>query len=435
LQTLDDNKRQREELTVEAATVEDALAQISAELGADAEIVGARKVHRGGVGGFFAKEMVQLTARRRGAGRTLQPLRPRRHSPGIAGVLERLAQDADADDGDFKTALRRELGSDPTGDRTAALLEAAGWAGNEAMLTTVAAQGTSEPEQRQAFEAAAVPAGDAGVTDEPAPVVVGPMLRPTVTQPVAEESAPLLPGAGDGTDDAHPAPLEPEVAILPDPAPAGILFDPVSPEEPDSDGAEVPAWRTAPAPEAPAGMGAVDWSTTALLRAGLPGPIVTALSGIDPADDLAWLEGVAAIVAPYCGPLPETDMVVVGPHAERLAEPLGLPLIQAGEMAPYAGSFCAMVDDSTHDRDWLEYVRGERGIHLVIGDDPWQDLLVAEPVAVSWVGESSVADALYLAFTLGSRLGFGTVDGFVSGTVRVQPTDVAIAVRRMVGRR
>ena len=98
-------------------------------------------------------------------------------------------------------------------------------------------------------------------------------------------------------------------------------------------------------------------------------------------------------------------------------------------------SFCALVEDSVQDRQWLEFVQGGRGIHLVIGDEPWQDLLVAEPVAVSWVGETAVADALYVAFTLGSTLGFGTMDGFVSSMVRAQPTDVALAVRRMVGRR
>ncbi len=187
--------------------------------------------------------------------------------------------------------------------------------------------------------------------------------------------------------------------------------------------------------DAPPGMGAVDWSTTALLRLGMPGPVVAAGSDLDPDDDLSWIDAIAAVVAPHCGRLPTGDVIVVGPHAERLAEPLGLPLVHSGEMAPYDGSFCAMVEDSARDREWLEYVQGGRGIHLVIGDEPWQDLLIDEPVAVSWVGETAIADALYLAFTLGATLGFGTVDGFVSTMVRAQPTDVALAVRRIVGRR
>jgi hypothetical protein len=205
----------------------------------------------------------------------------------------------------------------------------------------------------------------------------------------------------------------------------------------DPDHAEVTgdgSWRTSQAVDAPEGMGPIGWGTTALLRLGLPGPIVSAVAGLDPSDDMGWIDAIAAAVAPLCGQLPQDDIIIVGPHAERLAEPLGLPLVRSGDMAPYAGSFCAMVEDSAEDRRWLEFVRGGRGIHLVIGDEPWQELLIGEPVAVSWVGETAVASALYLAFTLGATLGFGTVDGFVSSMVRAQPTDVALAVRRMVGR-
>ena len=50
-------------------------------------------------------------------------------------------------------------------------------------------------------------------------------------------------------------------------------------------------------------------------------------------------------------------------------------------------------------------------------------------------GVTAVSDALYLAFTLGATLGYGTVDGSASPMVRARPTDVALAVRRIVGRR
>lgn len=52
-------------LVIEAATAEEALAEVGARLGSDAEIIAAEKVHRGGWRGFFASELVQLTARRR----------------------------------------------------------------------------------------------------------------------------------------------------------------------------------------------------------------------------------------------------------------------------------------------------------------------------------------------------------------------------------
>ena len=53
-------------VTVEAPTAEEAIDRLSAVLGPDIDIVTAEKVARGGVGGFFAREMVQLTARRPG---------------------------------------------------------------------------------------------------------------------------------------------------------------------------------------------------------------------------------------------------------------------------------------------------------------------------------------------------------------------------------
>src|SRR6184192_3143397 len=50
-------------LLVESPTAEEALERLSSLLGPDVEIVAARKVTRGGIGGFFAREMVQLSAR------------------------------------------------------------------------------------------------------------------------------------------------------------------------------------------------------------------------------------------------------------------------------------------------------------------------------------------------------------------------------------
>ncbi|MFW2381991.1 MAG: hypothetical protein ACN4GZ_09550, partial [Acidimicrobiales bacterium] len=100
----------KDQITVEAESVEDALAEITAQFGENAEIMRAQKVHRGGVGGFFAKEMVQLTARRRRDASLPSLPAP---STGIADVLERMAKDADAEDSDFRTVLQRELAASP----------------------------------------------------------------------------------------------------------------------------------------------------------------------------------------------------------------------------------------------------------------------------------------------------------------------------------
>jgi len=455
-----------DEVTVEAETVEEALAEISAQFGADAEIMRAQKVHRGGVGGFLAREVVQLTARRRtdqGVPLRREPRSELHDEPsaangGIADVLERMAQNADAEDSDFRTVLQRELS--PTAEPTDApsFLKAIGWddaatsSEHEAPITA-----TEVPEMPEVVDDSVIPPFAEEVPD---PVVVGPALRPVpssvengpeeqdspIDEPVIEtqDYGPVIPlrePIAHDLDDAAelktplpeaeidvPVPTA-EVVELPVPDVESVA-DPVVELEP----IHVSSWRTEQPTDAPAGMGAVAWSTTALLRLGLPAPIISSVADVDGCDDLGWVQGIAAAVAPLCGPLPTEDVIVVGPHAERLAEPLGLPLVRAGDMAPYDGSFCAMVEDTIKDRQWLEFVRGGRGIHLVVGDEPWQDLLISEPVAVSWVGEGAVASALYLSITLGATLGYGTVDGFVSSMVRAQPTDVALAVRRIVGR-
>ena len=186
---------------------------------------------------------------------------------------------------------------------------------------------------------------------------------------------------------------------------------------------------------APSGMGVVAWSTTALARLGLPPAVVEAVVGLDPRDDLGWINGLAGALAPLCGPVPKQPTVVVGANADQLAEALAMPVLKPPELPPYSGSFGAVVAAQASDLAWLEHVRGDRPIHVVIGDAPWRDLLLADPVAVSWAGETAVVDAVYLASTLRCVLGFGSVDGFLSSMVKVTPIDVALAIRRLVGRR
>ncbi|MCP4966773.1 MAG: hypothetical protein GY926_16290 [bacterium] len=422
----------KDQITVEAESVEDALTEITAQFGENAEIMRAQKVHRGGVGGFFAKEMVQLTARRRRDASLPSLPAP---STGIADVLERMAKDADAEDSDFRTVLQRELAAGGPANDDGEAVPAWAPTPDEPKLAVgepVAAESMGFPVAEELPDESVVPAfAETTVASEqmPSPVVVGPVLIES-PEPATEAQDPVV---DDDLDPRAGTVIPVELPTEDDHEEAVEVDEIVAVEQVASAGPDW--WRTAETVDAPEGMGSVEWSTTSLLRLGLPAPVIAAVTDLDANDDLGWIDSIAAAVAPHCGPLPEGDVIIVGPHAERLAEPLGLPLIRSGDMAPYGGSFCAMVEDSPQDREWLDFVRGGRGIHLVVGDEPWHDLLVDEPVAVSWVGESAVVDALYLAFTLGATLGFGTVDGFVSTMVRPQPTDVALAIRRIVGRR
>src|SRR5207249_2614368 len=80
-------------VTVEAATAEQALEEVTGLLGADAEILRADKVQRGGIGGFFAKEVVQLTARKR-SGEPAGPAGPA--NPAVPVATQPPAQRAQA---------------------------------------------------------------------------------------------------------------------------------------------------------------------------------------------------------------------------------------------------------------------------------------------------------------------------------------------------
>jgi len=347
-----------EEIIVEAEDLEAALAEVAARLGARAEIIDARKVQRGGIGGFFAKELVAVRAR------------PGERAAGVDGAIEALVGAADDRETEFEKVLRDQMAED------------------------------AHP-------------------SDPAPLPVGPMASETAA---AAGSIQLV-------GEVAPAGTIPEPPFEPT-GTGGDLAPIAERREPAGDGN---AWRTVEV-AGPRGCGRVGWSSTALAKIGLPTDIVEATRNLDPRDDLAWIEAIAQAVHPLCGPLPDVPVVVAGGQADRLAGLLDLPLVNPPGMPPYSGSVCAVVTDDQRDLDWLRFIRGERALHLVIGDEPWRDLLVGDLAAVSWFGDRSIIDAVYLASSLGCVLGFGTVDGFASAAVRPRPVDVALAIRRLVER-
>ncbi len=370
-----------EDIVVEAADLEAALAEVAERLGPEAEIVDAQKVHKGGLGGFFAKELVQVTARVPGT------------AVGVAGTIDALVDVADGGDIGFEALLQERM----TG---------------RSLEPSVDADGSTGPDPRPVGPMAQAAATATGATDTVAPSVPVMMVSASIdadTEPDAP--AAWLATEARGTETAH--------------ATSAVWG------APDSESSSRPVDEG----EVPEGMGRVDWSATALARIGLPTEIVEATRGLDPRDDLAWVGAIARAVAPLCRALPDVPMLIVGAHADRLAEPLDVPLVNPPGMPPYSGSVCAVVSNDQRDLDWLRFVRGDRKLHLMVGEDPWRELLVDDPLVVSWSGDRGVVDAIYLASTLGGSLGYGTVDGFASGMVRARPVDVALAIRRLVGRR
>jgi hypothetical protein len=82
------------QIIVEAETAEEALAEIHETLGPQAKIVDAQRVRRGGIGGFFSREVIELTA----------------EAPRIASVGDALAQMvASVEEPIFSRILEREM--------------------------------------------------------------------------------------------------------------------------------------------------------------------------------------------------------------------------------------------------------------------------------------------------------------------------------------
>jgi hypothetical protein len=250
---------------------------------------------------------------------------------------------------------------------------------------------------------------------------------------------------------AHPAPALP-VEVVPQAAvPAVVAPEPTAPAWPNR--APVPAVPAHPhagrqphplgpatvwdrianvVRHGPTGTGEVLWSTDALVHRGVPLALCRATFDLDPRDDLRWVEALADSVGRFCRPLPSGSAVLVGPAADLIAGELGIPLVPYPEYPPYGGSVALQLPYPGGGLDWVEGVRGERWLNLVVGGGPHHDLLELAPPVVSWVGDDGLVAALQLCVTHSASLGYGTSGGRV---LRAGPIDVALAVRAMIDRR
>lgn len=429
-------------ITIEADSVEEAMNRLATEVGDAAEIVDARKVHRGGIGGFFAKERVQLTAR---AGEEAEETGDE-GPEGLAGVLDRMTRSAEAQETEFATMLRQELGAESRDLGLDTFLEAVGWddrtsadqaekahsslgeitAAMTAPTDTDADQ-AEPPAIAEVAESADSTAHDDGEAPTPPPIVIQRVsLAPEVTPRTPTDERP-----------ATFTPLQPRAGVVTSfPGPSLVRqFNESDELEQRRVAAAAPSWRVTEPGIDPVGMGPIAWSTMDLVRHGIPTEIVAAVGAIDPNDDVAWITGLAEAVAPYCGPLPDLETVIVGPNAEDIADALGIAMVEPGQTAPYEGSFASVITADPQDRDWLEFVRGTRRLHYAIGSDQtWRQVLLDVPSIVSWIGEANLVDALYLAVAFNATLGYGVLPGAGGALARIYPIDVALAIRSMMAR-
>jgi hypothetical protein len=370
-----------DQLIVEAPSAEAALELVAERLGTQAKIAGVERVRRGGVGGFFARELVRVTATAHDPASGPQPREGVARPDAQSRTVTPSAVEAEADtpvdrllrqlaqrDDPFAATLHRQLVPSAQDD---------GAGGN----------------------------GGPARGDEPDPP--SPAPAPPVERARAQE------------------PARPR-ASLADLAPTQRLSVPRQPPSlPGLPAGARPAAEAVPAPL----PGTPDWTVRNLYRLGLP-PLLSAedAASLPAHDDVAWTHALAGRLRPLCGPLPSGSTIVVGPPAERLAGTLDLPICWPGQKTP-PESFVAPISGSYSEREWLASVRNGRNLHLVVGGPRWRGLLHDDPAVLSH-DDTSMCEAVTLAFQLGIRLGYTC---HASGELtRTNPIDIAVAIRRLL---
>lgn len=376
------------DLVIEAPTAEAALELVAERLGTRARISGVERVRRGGIGGFFARELVQVTATAAGG------------------------TDGDGADRDLVAGPPRAPHGPPD-DATDAVVDG--------LLAQVDAVGEPTSFGQLLSRHLAEPDPDADPTVDPdidaLPARSAPDRPPSATPPPEPGPAPVTPPPEPG-----PAPLAPP----PEPGPA-----PVAPPAPPAAPSPVPAAPRPPRSVLPqrADPGMPEWSLANLRRIGLTGVVHRGdVEGLEPRDDSGWTHALATRLAPLCGPLPRGPVAIVGPSANRLASVTGLPRCEAGaDRTPE--SFVAVLGDSDDERRWLASVRRGRTLHLVVGDRRWRRLLFDEPTVLSWTA-GELCEAISLAAALDLTLGYAIPD--IGTAVRATAVDLAVAVRGLL---
>lgn len=337
-----------DEVVVVARSAEEAQQAAMDVLGPLCTVTAVDRVRSGGVGGFFATEMVRLTARHRAVETAPTFTGSDSEMEAVLASAEDLVASLNRRTAGFAERLLDEInavsGVDAETPRSiqtlAEMLRAAG------EPPTTAAAPTPSP-----------------VAPAAAPVVVAPATPVAVVPPITPITAPVV---------AAPAVATPSA------------FTPVA--EP------APAHR------------AVDrsgWSAAALRVLGVPDSLVTAVTAEQPHDDISWTTALMNALRPLCtGPRPGTSLIV-GPACANLARQLRFMSITAEEL-PDTLSSVAVPHVSAAQ---LASGAQDRTVHLVVGG-AWQHLATVPVATVSAATDDDLMDALRVAAAWGATLGW-----------------------------
>lgn len=414
-------------VVVEAPTAEEALDRLTQFLGPDVDIIAAEKVARGGIAGFFAREMIQLTAQ---PPSTQAPARTPAHPAAPA--------------------------AEPPAEPPAAAPPPAVPAHLARLLATRSEEAPPPPAGPPAPEPtfAEVLRQQLGLPSQPATIdLTVPHPIPPELPPPAEVPQPARQHRGRrrdaaATQDQAPAPTDRPA----EPARTPLALVPEIAPAPQAPAVPAPPAPAAPAPAAPAlppahaaharrrhvvtgshpGTGPVAWSPDELVRLGLPFAFIRPVMDLDPADDLAWIRSLAEAAEPLCGPLPTGDFLLRGHGAEPIAAALAVPVLH--RFRPVEGSICVAGVEPEAAQRLVNRLRGERWIHLVVGGGGAHGPGDPPPSVVSWVGRTRLPEVLHLSMDLAIPVGYFKSSARGAGVLRATPVEIALALRDLVVR-
>lgn len=426
-------ERQGDAVVVTAHTTVEAQQAATDALGCECTVTAVERVHQGGIGGFFATELVRVTAvpsshtvtrATMAAAHSAAPVAPA-PSSGARTAEEMDAVLASADD--LVASLRAkvphfadklfeewERGPEaapadvvPAGPVAAALASAlAAHRVDDVDLTTpVAATALPLPPAEEAT-ARRRPDLLRDILDMDAGWLTDLSQGFDRYGVLAETVAPIAPSVRPFVPSTPQMPATPAGREQPASMTAAELFRGRTGSE-ASDSLYASSFASAAAPVAtlPSTRASValeaDWSDAALRSLGLPDKIVDAAMALAPQTEGQWIVALMAVLREYCAPLPIVSSVMVGPASANLARQLKLVSVSADELAESVTSV-ALPNASVQD---LGAGLQGRHVHLVVGGS-WQHLVRVPAQVVSAAGSRDLFMALRTAVAWGAVLGW-----------------------------
>ena len=417
-------------LMVEARSASDALGAVASELGTNARIVAVDKVLRGGIAGFFAREMIQVIA-------DIGEPDDERPAGGVSAPVG--ADQAAAAVEDRVTALRRltaDGGAAAPAPSSPALRTQPGVSDFSDLLRQAALQQDPPTEASWHRSAELPPRRDPEFVGTPVAIALDRLLRQTATlegENFGQALRAELSRAGWRPEHGNPAHArikrvwaEP-VDAVPDVS-SDVSSEPSVEFRTDNGQPSAPSQPSEPAGVA-VGATTDPWSIDVLGRLGLPPVVLEAVEDLDPGDPQRWVEAIATCVEPLCTPLPLEDCAYVGPGAATIADPSISTVSITGQFRA-AGDICIPVGDSGTGRSDVGWLRDGRWLHVVVGEGSWRGLLDEHPTAVSWVHPTDLPTAITVAFEHGLALGSSRAAG--GQRHAADPMAVATAIAELV---